>query len=245
MNSSAPIAARRAERRLAGLALALASVLALAIAGCASKPKRPTPTPPVSSQPTPPSPTRPTPPEPPPVATLPPVARNFALEKARRKQELAVDSRNAVGAAEVGYYLDVLLGRLKQGLGADTGIARRGQHIVIVLPATAAFPVGGTQLQQGLRSKLAPLARVLLEYRRVLVSVHVRADASIVGASNPRLAEQRAQVIAAYLGGAGIDPRRVLLAPAGPARPAQPGARNRIEIVLEPVLQPLLQPKPK
>lgn len=219
--------------------------LLLALAGCASKPTRPPPEPPVVvTRPTPP-PTRPTPPLAPPevpvVAPLPP-ARNFSQEKARRKLELAGDERNSVGAAETGYYLDVLLGKLKQGLGADTGIARRGQHIVIVLPASAAFPVGATQLPNGLRAKLAPLARTLLEYRRVLVSVYVRADASVIGASNPRLAEQRAQVIAAYLGGAGIDPRRVLLAPPPPSRPAATsparGGRSRIEIILEPVLRP-------
>jgi outer membrane protein OmpA-like peptidoglycan-associated protein len=144
----------------------------------------------------------------------------------------------------VGYYLDVLLGRLKQRLGTDTGIARHGEHIVVVLPATAAFPVGETALPPALRSKLLPLSQVLVEYRRVLVSVYVRADASVVGASNPRLAQQRARVIAAYLGGAGIDPRRILMAPVAPARPAATGSaaanggRSRIEIELEPVLRP-------
>jgi outer membrane protein OmpA-like peptidoglycan-associated protein len=76
----------------------------------------------------------------------------------------------------------------------------------------------------------------------MLVSVHVRADASVIGATNPRLAEQRAQVIAAYLGGAGVDPKRVLLAPSGPSRPGvagpSTGSRTRIEIDLEPVLRP-------
>ncbi len=176
------------------------------------------------------------------MATPPPAARNFAQEKARRKLELAsADPRNAIGAAEVGYYLDVLVGRLKQRLGPDTGIARHGQHVVVVLPASAAFPVGGNTLPPVLRAKLAALSQVLVEYRRMLVGVQVRADASVIGASNPRLAEQRAQVIAAYLGGAGVDPRRILLAPAGPVRPAaaRPGVagRSRIQIQLEPVLR--------
>lgn len=252
MNTSEQIAARRPDRLRVGACL-IAAALLLALAGCASKPKRPTPEPPVEvTRPVPPPP-RPTPPATPPeqapvVAPLPP-ARNFSQEKARRKLELAGDERNTVGAGEVGYYLDVLLGKLKQGLGSDTGMTRRGQHIVIVLPASAAFPVGGTQLPAGLRAKLAPLARTLVEYRRVLVSVYVRADASVIGAHNPRLAEQRAQVIAAYLGGAGIDPRRVLLAPPPPGRPAlaNPGTagRSRIEIILEPVLRPSERGRPR
>ena len=216
--------------------------MAVALSACAGKPARPSPPPVVVTRPAPPPPVRPTPKPPtPPVLAPAPPARNFAQEKAARKLQLAAaDPRNAIAAQEVGYYLDVLVGRLKQGLGADTGIARHGQHVVVVLPASAAFPIGGSALTPALRAKLAPLARALLEYRRVLVSVQVRADASVIGASNPRLAEQRAQVIAAYLGGAGIDPRRVLTAPAGPGRPAPnpgSGGRTRVEIQLEPVLR--------
>jgi outer membrane protein OmpA-like peptidoglycan-associated protein len=189
---------------------------------------------------------RPSPrPPPPPPVLAPPAPRNFGEEKAQRKIELAAaDERNAVGAGEVGYYLDVLQGRLKQRLGTDTGVARRGELIVVVLPTSASFPVGETALPPGLRSKLAPLSQVLVEYRRVLVSVYVHADASVLGASNPRLAQQRARVVAAYLGGAGVDPRRVLLAPAAPMRPAATGGaaanggRSRIEFQLEPVLRP-------
>jgi outer membrane protein OmpA-like peptidoglycan-associated protein len=237
----APESAARAGRLLAVCGLALA----FALSGCASKPKRPTPPPPVAvvrPPPKPPAPTRPTPPPAPePITTPLSPQRNFAQEKATRKLQLAADPKNAVAPSEMGYYLDVLVGRLKQGLGPDTGIARHGQHVVVVLPASASFPVGGTALTPALRAKLGPLARVLLEYRRVLVGVYVRADASVIGASNPRLAEQRAQVIAAYFGGAGLDPRRILTAPPGPSRPAanQPanGGRSRIEIQLEPVLR--------
>lgn len=247
MNTFAPIAANRADRRFCGASTLLAATLILGLAGCAGQARRPQPPPPeVVWEPPVPPPARPRPPVAPPVAapvpTPMPPARNFAQEKARRRLELASDARNTVGASEVGYYLDVLQGRLKQGLGPDTGIARHGPHIVIVLPASASFPVGATALPPGLRAKLAPLAQALLEYRRLLVSVYVRADASVIGASNPRLSEQRAQVIAAYLGGAGIDPRRVLLAPPGPSKPAvaRPGAGSRrlIEIDLEPILRP-------
>ena len=221
----------------------LACALVLALAACASTPKK---QPPPVIEPAPPTrpappPPRPTPPPKPPVVEPPPPARNFGQEKARRKLELAGDERNSVGAAEVGYYLDVLLGRLKQRLGPDVGVARHGQHIVIVMPASASFPIGGTALTPALRSKLAPLAQVLVEYRRVLVSVYVRPDASVIGASNPRLAEQRTRVIAAYLGGAGVDARRVLQAPAAAPRPgtgAPSRGTGRIEIQLEPVLRP-------
>jgi outer membrane protein OmpA-like peptidoglycan-associated protein len=186
--------------------------------------------------------THPVPPPKPPVVVPPPPARNFGQEKARRKLELGAEENSSVGAGEVGYYLDVLLGRLKQRLGPDTSVVRQDQRIVVRLPASAGFPIGGAGLTPALRTKMAALSQVLIEYRRVLVAVYVRADASVIGASNPRLAELRAQVLAAYLGGAGIDPRRVLLAPPAAPRPgaAPPGAagNGRIEIELEPVLRP-------
>ena len=237
-------AARVPESRSRGAgAFAAAALLGLALAGCASKPKHPTPPsePPPVGRPAPPPVTHPLPPKPP-VATPPPPARNFGEEKSRRKLELAAVENGSVGAAEVGYYLDVLVGRLKQRLGPEASVVRQGQRVVVRLPASAGFPVGATSLSPALRTKLAALSQVLLEYRRVLVAVYIRSDASVIGASNPRLAEQRAQVLAAYLGGAGIDPRRVLLAPPATARPgvAAPGAagRSRIEIELEPVLRP-------
>ena len=238
----APTAVQVAERRPCRAAAPVAVALALlTLAGCASSPRHPAP------PPEPPPVVRPAPsvqhPTPkPPVATPPPAARNFGQEKARRKLELGDEENNSVGAGEVGYYLDVLVGRLRQRLGTDTSVVRQGQRIVVQLPGSAAFPVGGMALTPVLRGKLAALSQVLVEYRRVLVAVYVRSDASVIGASNPRLAEQRAKVLGAYLGGAGIDPRRVLLAPPAAPRPgaAPPGAagRSRIEIELEPVIRP-------
>lgn len=242
----APTDARVPEPRpWRALALVVLGVALLALAGCASKPRRPEPPPeplPAPVRPGPP-PVHPTPPLPkPPVVVPPPPARNFGQEKARRKLELAAEERSTVGAGEVGYYLDVLLGRLRQRLGADTSVVRQGQRVVVQLPASAGFPVGGPSLTPALRTKMAALSQVLIEYRRVLVAVYVSSDASVIGATNPRLAEQRARVLAAYLGGAGIDPRRVLLAPPAAPRPgaAPSGAagRGRIEIELEPVLRP-------
>jgi len=240
-----PIAANRAEAASAAWPRAAfaAALLALALAGCAgSKTKHPTP-PPVEpapvTRPSPPPGPRPAPPTPrPPEATPTPPARNFGQEKARRKLELSAEEANSVGASEVGYYLDVLLGRLKQRMGPGAQVMRQDQRIVVLLPPEANFPVGETALPQALRAQLAPLSQVLVEYRRVLVSVYVRPDASVVGASNPRLSEQRATVVAAYLGGAGIDPRRVLLAPPAAPRPGTALGRNRIEIELEPVMRP-------
>ena len=240
---------RPPQPRARGADLLACALLVLALSACATKPKKVAPPVIEEAPPTRPvtPPPRPTPPPKPPVVEAPPPARNFGQEKARRKLELAADERNSVGAGDMGYYLDVLLGRLKQRLGSDTGIARHGQHLVVVLPASAGFPIGGSTLTPALRAKLAPLSQVLLEYRRVLVSVYVHSDASVVGASNPRLAEQRAQVIAAYLGGAGLDPRRILLAPAGPTRPAAnrpgDGGRSRIEIQLEPIVRAGARPR--
>jgi len=143
-----PIVARPPEPplRAAARGFAAAALFALLASGCASFKKKPEP-PPVEPtpvvKPTPPAPPAPRPvpptPKPPEVAPIPP-PRNFGEEQARRKLELSAEESNSVGGSEVGYYLDVLLGRLKQRLGPDTTVLRQGQRIVILLPASANFP---------------------------------------------------------------------------------------------------------
>ncbi len=233
------------RRRRAGAAWAVLA-LATLLSACGGKQVRPG----IASAPVvvAPTPARPSPPPTPVVApapVLPP--RNFDQEKARRKAELARNPQGSLAPAEVGYYLDVLLGRIKQHTGKSLVATRQGQRIVITLPARSGFDVGSVALTPGLRQSLSPLSRVLVEYRRVLVSVRVSADQSIIGANNPRLTDQRSQAIHKYLIAAGVPANRLLIAPAPLNRtaPAKPGivARGRIDIELEPVVRLAARPK--
>ena len=220
-------------------------VLVIALAACTPKAVHPT------LPPRPPSHPMIAPPvaRPPVALTPPPVAppRNFDQEKARMRAALAKNPQDSLAPTEVGYYLDVLLGRIKQSAGRDIGAVRQNQKLVIVLPARAGFAVGSVDVGPGLQPSLAALVRVLVEYRRVLVVVRVRPDQSVIGASNPRLTEQRGSAIAKALADAGISPQRIAIAPAAPSHPAvaKPGIlpRARIQFELEPIVRLTARPK--
>ena len=51
------------------------------------------------------------------------------------RKALGSGGRNALGPTDVGYYMDVLQGRLTQEIGKDGRIERRGDSIVLLLPA--------------------------------------------------------------------------------------------------------------
>lgn len=160
---------------------------------------------------------------------------------------LARNPQDSLAPTEVGYYLDVLLGRIKQSLGREIGAVRQNQKLLIVLPARAGFAVGSVDVGPELKQSISALAHALVEYRRVLVVVRVRPDQSVIGASNPRLTEQRAEAIAHALADAGISPQRIAVAPATLSRPAvaKPGIvpRARIQFELEPIVRLAARPK--
>ena len=210
-------------------ALALA-VFLLALAACASQPKRvPIMRPPVKT-------TRSVPAAPAPARTPAPVitvseSRSYEQEKIRSKLALSKNSRDSLASSEVGYYMDVLQGRLKQVAGKSMGIARHGDRIVIDLSDRAGFEPGSAQIKPGIREILTPLSKVLVEYRKTLLSVRVRADDTGAHASNQQLAEQRALALAHYLSDLGVSDKRIVTGGVGSEN------RVRVELQVEPVVR--------
>jgi outer membrane protein OmpA-like peptidoglycan-associated protein len=84
-------------------------------------------------------------------------------------------SRNAgesLAPDEVGYYMDVLQGRLRQIGNSQFGLAHEGRRIVVTLIGTNS---DGAHIEPSLPSMLTTLARVLTEYRKTFVSVQAEA----------------------------------------------------------------------
>jgi len=142
------------------------------------------------------------------------------------------NSADSLAPADVGYYMDVLQGRLRQVAGRSIALSRQGDRIVIDLTSRMVFAPGSTQLGAGDHAIIASLSRVLVEYRKTLVSVRVRAADPATHAIDPRLSQQRAQAIANDLAEAGVGTRRIVVAGVG--------AENRVhvELSLEPIVGP-------
>jgi len=168
---------------------------------------------------------------------------SYEQDKLRIKAALANNERDSLAPSEVGYYLDVLQGRLKQVAGQGMSVARQGDRIVLAVSIRAGFESGGSKVSPALREILMPLSKALLEYRKTFVSVRIRPEDAGTPTSNPRLAEQRALAVARWLVDSGITGKRVAIVgtdvrtdqtaviKAGPENPVS------IELQIEPVVR--------
>lgn len=148
---------------------------------------------------------------------------------------MAGSERDSLAASEVGYYMDVLYGRLKQ-VGRGAAITRQRDGVAVNLQVRGGFQPSNTQVAPSLRDALAPFAKALVEYRKTLVSVRVRGSQA-----GSAIDDQREQAVAQVLMNDGIAGKRILVA--GNAQGGMPSksAANetiRIELLIEPVVRP-------
>lgn len=168
---------------------------------------------------------------------------NHEQEKNKKKLLLSKSPRDSLPAADVGYYMDVLQGRVKQKIGntKGIGIARSDDRIVIVMTGGSGFEAGNQRITPGIRAFLAPLSKMLVEYRMTVVSVRIRSDNPDAKAINPQVNEQRAQAVAKYLIDAGVSSKRMVVVGAGKSSAASAGSasgsRERIELQIEPIVR--------
>jgi len=188
--------------------LVLLAMAVLALAACATHPKpQSTPPPPLHARP----------------------ARS--VPAAPRMPVRAQPSGESLAPADVGYYMDVMQGRIKQAMG-NVGVSRQGDRIALDLTGRIVFGPGSAQLGNGNHALLEQLSKALVEYRMTLVSVRVRADDPATHAIDPRLSAQRAQAIASELAAAGVGLKRIVIAGVGADK------RAHVELLLEPIVSP-------
>jgi len=112
-----------------------------------------------------------------------------------------------IAAAQVGYFLDVLQGRLRQQLAPDVIIGREGSGIVLDFSRRLGFVAATAQVDDAGRNLLVSLAKILDEYRAAQVSVLVSAADDTLDAR--KQAEARANAVMRVLIDAGIARARV------------------------------------
>lgn len=147
----------------------------------------------------------------------------------------AVAHNDAIAAEDVGYYLDVLQGRLRQASSGTLTPQRRGNRIVLDVSHDVAFATGSAEVDAGYAERLAPLAKVLAEYRSTTIGVQVQAEAG--DATNQTMAEQRSHAVMKCLIQAGVAATRVSSISAS-GSPAEGSTAAHVELVLEPIVRP-------
>jgi outer membrane protein OmpA-like peptidoglycan-associated protein len=135
--------------------------------------------------------------------------------------------------------MDVLQGRLTQEIGKDGRIERRGDSIVLLLPA--GFDIDSSQLNPTGRQTMRALTGILVEYRLTVVSVQIRGVDSDAHGANSLLASDRAEAFSKYLAEAGIAGKRIATAGEGSRLPPIPGVGDqpdgmRVELQLSPIV---------
>jgi outer membrane protein OmpA-like peptidoglycan-associated protein len=168
-----------------------------------------------------------------PVTVLDPRAEE--QDKNRIKLALAKSSHDALTPAQVGYYMDVLHGRLKQVAGV--AVDRHDERIILNL--SLRFKTGGAKLDAGMHEILTQLSNVLVEYHMTMVSVHMDAGAVDDPSASPALMGQRAQALAHYLTKAGVAGKRIVIAGSASRRslPGDAGEdRAHVQLQIEPIV---------
>ena len=146
----------------------------------------------------------------------------------------------AIPAAEAGYYLDVMQGRLKQAAGADGTISRFDNRIVVATNANFDPASARLQIDAERNVGLAAVAKTLVEYRSTRVAVRVRSVDGAADASDAASAQACTQALTRYLQGAGVAAEQ--LSDADATRGSTP-ARTlavksaRVELSIEPVVR--------
>lgn len=123
------------------------------------------------------------------------------------RRSTAAVTHTALEATEVGYYIDVLQGRLTQSVGKDTHIERHGDNIVLLVPV--GFEVNTAQVNASGREVLHSLAAILREYRLTAVILQVRAVDSDPRTEPSRLAADRLKALSRCLTDAGVAGKRI------------------------------------
>lgn len=214
----------------------VALLLTLVLASCAMPARRadvPQNVPPLKTAPATP------PPKTAPIAVVPPGDQGDAIRQQRR---VLAAGAQGLDKDEIGYFMDVQQARLKQLGQRELAVTRQGNQIVLSMPGSVSFAVGSATLSPDAQATLALVARVLVEYRQSVVSVHGHTDDTGNPAANQRLSEQRALSVARYLMAAGVAANRLLAVGHGFARPLvantsdEARERNRrVELKIDPL----------
>lgn len=119
-----------------------------------------------------------------------------------------------------------------------------GDALKIGVASDASFAVDSSTLSGGAQSTFNKIATTLKDYDKTAIHVVGHTDSSGSDEYNQKLSQQRAQAVAQFLTGRGVDSQRVLTWGRGESEPIAPNdteagrAENRrVDIVIKPIVE--------
>lgn len=163
----------------------------------------------------------------------------------RRNAALIGAGIGALGGGLIGNYMDQQEAQLRAELqGTGVSVTRAGDRIILNMPSNITFDTDQDAIKPEFYPTLNSVAIVLNKFNKTLVDVNGHTDSVGNPAYNQGLSERRAMSVATYLGGQGLDQRRVSALGYGMSQPVasnstpQGRAQNRrVEIQIAPIRQ--------
>lgn len=161
----------------------------------------------------------------------------------RRNAALIGAGVGALAGGAIGNYMDTQEAELRAQLqGTGVSVTRVGDRIVLNMPSNITFATDQDQVIPPFYATLDSVSIVLNKFNKTLVDVDGHTDSTGSAAHNQALSERRAQSVANYLAGRGVDPRRMSALGYGFTRPIASNdteigrAENRrVEIAISPL----------
>lgn len=149
----------------------------------------------------------------------------------------------ALTGGAIGNYMDQQESELRAQLqGTGISVTRAGDRIILNMPSNITFATDQYAVMPNFYPTLNSVALVLKKFNRTLIDVNGHTDSTGSLQHNEQLSQNRAQSVATYLFGQGIDPRRVSAIGFGPSQPiatnATPDGRaqnRRVEVQIAPL----------
>jgi outer membrane protein OmpA-like peptidoglycan-associated protein len=160
-----------------------------------------------------------------------------------RKAALVGAGIGALAGGGVGLYMDNQEAKLRQRLeGSGVSVTRDGDNIILNMPSNITFATDQDSIKPAFYETLNSVAIVLREFNQSLVDVKGHTDADGADDYNMDLSQRRAESVAEYLTGQGLNPERFEVKGYGESQPVASNAsargkqqNRRVEIEIVPL----------
>lgn len=160
-----------------------------------------------------------------------------------RTEKIVGAGIGGIAGAGIGAYMDKQERDLRaRTAGTDVQVIRQGDDLLLNIPSGINFAYNSATVQPQFQRTLDQVGDVLGEYNRTYIDVYGHTDSTGSDAYNQGLSERRAQAVANYLAGHGVENARIGTRGFGETQPIATNeteegraANRRVEIKIVPI----------
>ncbi len=162
-----------------------------------------------------------------------------------RTEKIVGAGIGAIAGAGIGAYMDAQEKKLReQTAGSGVDVIRDGDNLLLRMPSGITFATDSATVQPQFQPTLNEVASVLSQYPKTYIDIYGHTDSTGSEAYNQSLSERRAQSVASYLSGHGVQSARMATKGYGEMQPIASNetedgrqANRRVEIKIVPVTE--------